>query len=387
MKRVCALVLAAVMMLTITSCGRAQPETEILKEPSVTAEQDVPETTAGNSVELALPEDANAAPEVAPGEELPAASVEMSREPTVPYAEAPEETLDKVSADAMEKTMVQPTAEFEIPDSGHTEESDPLPLVSEPLPRHAPNMYVDWDLGDKNYDVLSVDWYCDIDSENTYWAVHNWAGGYAGFQNLNGKHVLLMSLWDLEDGTTPTVEFALDGKNGAFGGEGTGKQVFTNYSWKTGVWYTMRVQIYADATTGKTYFEQWVKEEGGDWLKTAVISYPSGEHIIDIDSVFMEDFVFNNLQRACRLRNAYGRTTDDQQWVSWTDWSVSNTYFPTDPPTWDNVEWNISFDCDWSQDGKSLWLSSGGGNFIPSEKTLPITYQLPVVQEDAFWLK
>lgn len=65
-------------------------------------------------------------------------------------------------------------------------------------------MYVDW-VADNEYDAICVDWYCEEDAENTYWAVHNWNSGYAGFQNKDGKHVILLSLWDLDDGTKKVI--------------------------------------------------------------------------------------------------------------------------------------------------------------------------------------
>ena len=141
-------------------------------------------------------------------------------------------------------------------------------------PRHAPNMYINW-ASNQSFDAVDVDWLCDQDATNTYWAVHNWSNGYAGFQNKDGEHVLLLSLWDLPDGTSPQIEYVSDGKNGDFGGEGTGKQVFTNYNWQVGKWYSMRVQI--DKIDNKVIYSQWIKEENGDWLKTAAISYPNHE--------------------------------------------------------------------------------------------------------------
>lgn len=254
-------------------------------------------------------------------------------------------------------------------------------------PRHAPNMYVNWSFrGDS--DVLSVDWYCEDDGKNTYWAVHNWDGGYAGFQNKDGKHVLLMSLWDL--GTiTPTIEYARGGKKVEFGGEGAGKQVFTDFNWKKKTWYTMRIQYW---TTGKkTYYAQWIREEGGDWEKTAVISYPVVRPAFRSNSMFQEDFVFNNVLRSCRLKNSYARLLQTDTWVSIERYKISNTYFPTDPPTWSNVQWNIDFDVDWalSADKSYVWVSSGGGNFTSNQKTIPLTYVVdqPVNPDYRGWLE
>ena len=242
-------------------------------------------------------------------------------------------------------------------------------------PRHAPNMYVDW-ITNNEYDVISVDWYCEEDADNTYWAVHNWDGGYAGFQTQeNGKHVLLMSLWDLEDGTSPKIEYVLDGKNGNFGGEGTGKQVFTNYDWKVGKWYSMCIQVSSDDS--KSYYTQYVKEEGGEWLKTAVISYPVTGKSFYGSSVFQEDYAFNNLMRSCRLRNASGRISSTGEWESWNACRVSNSFFPTDEASWESgVQLNINFDCDFENYNDYVWVQSGGKGFESNGKQVPAEYTL-----------
>lgn len=241
-------------------------------------------------------------------------------------------------------------------------------------PRHAPNMYVDWITTNK-YDVISVDWYCDEDAYNTYWAVHNWNNGYAGFQNKDGNHVLLLSLWDLDDGTNPTIEYVLDGQNGNFGGEGTGKQVFTNYDWQVGKWYSMCIQVNSD--NNKSYYTQYIKEENGNWLKTAVISYPITGNKFHGSSMFQEDFTFNNLMRSCRLRNGCGRIYGTDDWESWNKCKISNSFFPTDDATWENgVQNNIDFNCDWENYSNYVWVQSGGEGFESNGKQIPVEYNL-----------
>lgn len=242
------------------------------------------------------------------------------------------------------------------------------------LPRHAPNMYVDW-ITDNEYDAICVDWYCEEDAENTYWAVHNWNSGYAGFQNKDGKHVILLSLWDLDDGTTPTIEYVRDGLNGNFGGEGTGKQVFTNYNWGVGKWYSMCIQVSSDSK--KSYYTQYVKEENSEWIKTATISYPRTGDYFTRSSIFQEDFTFNNLSRSCRVKNACGRIYGATEWESWNECKISNSYFTTMDATWDDgVEWNVTFDCDWKSTGDYVWIQSGGSGFKENGKVLQSEYTL-----------
>ncbi len=241
-------------------------------------------------------------------------------------------------------------------------------------PRHAPNMYVDW-ITNNEYDVISVDWYCDEDALNTYWAVHNWENGYAGFQNKDGNHVLLLSLWDLPDGTNPTIEYVLDGTNGNFGGEGTGKQVFTNYNWEVGKWYSMCIQLSSD--NNKTYYTQYVREENDDWLKTAVISYPVVGDRFYGSSMFQEDFTFNNLSRSCGLRNACGKIYGTDIWESWDLCKITNSFFPTDDATWEKgVENNIDFNCNWENYSDYVWVQSGGKGFASNGKQIPVQYNL-----------
>ena len=89
--------------------------------------------------------------------------------------------------------------------------------------------------------------------------------------------------------------------------------------------------------------------------------------------MFQEDFTFNNLQRSCRLKNAYGRSKGTNTWDSWSQYQIENTYFPTTPPTWDNVNWNVCYDCDWERasDGSYVRVQSGGGDFTVNGKTAP----------------
>lgn len=240
---------------------------------------------------------------------------------------------------------------------------------AEKAARHAPNIYVDW-TGSGSYDIISVDWCCVKEAKNTYWAVHNWPGGYAGFQNADGRHVLLMSVWDGDDGKKPTIEYVLGGKNGDFGGEGTGKQVFTDYDWKAGTWYTMQIRSVVDEKSKVTHFEQWVRERGGVWLKTAVISYPA---VIRFDgtSMFMEDFTFSNHERSCKLNNAYGRGATDLKWHPFNDYHISGTYFATDETTWETVQWDMDFDCGWAKYQDGLFITSGGHDLTPCGVLLP----------------
>lgn len=230
-------------------------------------------------------------------------------------------------------------------------------------PRHAPNMYVDF-YGDGEYDTVSISWRCDINATETYWAVHNWDTGYAGFQDTLDGHRLVLSLWDLEDGSVPTIEYSKDGMHGDFGGEGTGKQVFTQYDWEVGKWYTMKVEI-TFGKNDKTIFTQYIAEEGGDWEKCAAISYPNKQAFFDGIHIFQEDYGFTNEQRACSLRNAEARDVYSEEWICLTDAEISSSYFPDEDATWENggSEENVEFNCFWKNQGDYIYIESGGGGF------------------------
>lgn len=267
-----------------------------------------------------------------------------------------------------------------------------MSVYAQTTKNQAPNMYIDWpDNGD--YDMTMVDWYCETDGTNTYWAVHNWsdgAGGYAGFQNKEGNHVLLLAKWDLvrSDGSVEAsakIDYLSPNSSGnTFGNEGHGKNIFTNYNWQAGKWYTMCVGTRT--VNGRTQYAQWIREGNGAWLLTGIISYSQPNHIIDKDSVFQEDFGYmdgsvqygNNVFRKCRLRNAYGRRSGTNNWDSFSNGTISNSYFPYVESTWENgVQSNVNFDCDWgtANDNSYVMLQSGGST--PSNgKQLPFQFSV-----------
>ncbi len=249
-------------------------------------------------------------------------------------------------------------------------ETTESPLFPSRLLRHAPNIYVQWLSENSEFDAVTIDWKCTEDARGTYWAVHQWSYGYAGFQNFLGKHVLLLSLWNLPDGTRPTIEYTSGGHHGDFGGEGEGKQVYTPYDWKVNTWYSMKIERHYE--NNKTYFTQYIKEENGEWLKTASISYPIKARLFEVTNVFQEDFTFNNLRRSFEVKNAGGLIADTETWDFWKKCNITNSFFPTRDATWESGAMeNVSFDCDYKNKGESLWIQSGGYDDTPNDKTYP----------------
>ena len=238
--------------------------------------------------------------------------------------------------------------------------------------RHAPNMYVDWVSSSDYvgaYDTFVIDWKCTETAEGTYWAVHEWDEGYAGFQDReNACNVVLMSLWNLPDGTQPQIEYYSDPYDyGNFDHEGNGAYIFTPYDWEVGVWYSMKIEITYEEN--KTVFTQYVCKEGEDWLKTAALSYPTIVEITRPTHVFQEDYCFNDLPRSCMLRNAAGRFKETSEWDYWNDYIVDSSYYPDEND--ENSLWSVSFGCDYKIRNDSVEIFSGGRGNIPSGKEMP----------------
>lgn len=241
----------------------------------------------------------------------------------------------------------------------------------------APNMYINWNIKG-TYDLIMIDWCCEKATPNTYWAVHQWANGYAGFQcTADNKYKIIFSLWNSEN-HVPEIEYMsplCDATSLDFGGEGEGKHIITNYSWNTGIWYTMCIGV--KTMYGKTFYAQWIKKENDEnWLLAAIMSMPVSNLTLNMSSVFQEDYnhTEQNIRR-CRVRKAYGRFLGENRWDSWNRGKITNTYFKYEETTWDDVEYNVTFNCDWgaSNTNDYIWIQSGG-NTSDNGKPKPPAY-------------
>ena len=234
------------------------------------------------------------------------------------------------------------------------------------LNTQAPNMYVNYpDSGD--YDLVMVDWKCEVDATNTFWAVINFStnviDGYAGFQNNADDHILMFSLWN--HGTDyPIVEYvsALTRRdNLTFGNEGNGKHIVTDYEWELNTWYTMC--IGTKTVAGITYYAQWVSVQGtNNWLLCGIISYPTANKTIGSGSMFQEDFMSNNYLRQCSIKNAFGRYSSNSTWHAWNTYSLTNALFQYTDSTSPIV---VRYDCLYEVDeSESIRIRSGGESLI-----------------------
>ena len=234
------------------------------------------------------------------------------------------------------------------------------------------------------YDIARIDWKCGYDATDTYWCTMNWynaneangrytgivdGSGYAGFQNVGGKHKVIMSLWTTSHGK-PTVEYIRNGAyNESFSGEGTGAKALVDYPWQVGVWYTM--QIEARQESGKTAYYQFITPENGQTELISKISFPRTNLGFTWLCAFQEDFMYNNVYRSCYLRNAMTRTSGKSYWDARNDYYVSNTSGKAEGTS------NVRYDCDFAVSGGALWMRSGGGDFTSSCRvTLPTTIRV-----------
>ena len=211
-------------------------------------------------------------------------------------------------------------------------------------------------------DVIQVDFKCVEEAPSTYYCVHCWydMSGYTGFQVLeDGSHVVIFSMWD-QAGLKPVIEYSpYARKRGDFGGEGTGKQIISNYPWEKQKWYTVRIQ--ARTVGSKTVFEQWIRPEDGEWKKIGVISIPRPNCGMNSDMAFLEDFYpFSNRRSAMQLRNASARMAATGRWVKNQRYTINNCNNNT--LTVDNVNYDCKAE---AAGGSALYMQIGGSGYEP----------------------
>ena len=209
-------------------------------------------------------------------------------------------------------------------------------------------------------DIIQVDFKCIQEAPSTYYAVHCWyeENGYAGFQILDdGTHVVIMSMWD-NGPLKPTIEYAPYSRVAqAFDGEGTGKQVISNYDWTKLSWYTMRIQAITSGS--KTVYEQWIRPENGTWEKICAISFPKAGCGFNYDCAFLEDFwPFTNLRRSMQLRNASARMASSGKWKTNKNYDIRN--YIDNSLTKENVNFNCKAQ---AANDSALFMQIGGGGY------------------------
>ncbi|MCM1508028.1 MAG: DUF3472 domain-containing protein [Ruminococcus flavefaciens] len=243
--------------------------------------------------------------------------------------------------------------------------------------KQATNMYVDWNISSNSFNMILVDFYCDIQAIGTYWAVLNWNNGYAGFQNDNSRHITMFSIWD-NGNLQPQIEYYIQGadeNNFDFSGEGTGKHIYTNVQWSMNKWYGMAVGTKSFG--GNTYYMHWLRKPNNDWQLIGIISFPVENLTLNKSSVFQEDFANNeDKKRRCRVKHSYGRNSKTNKWVSWNTGTVKSCYYPTEDSS---GEWNTQKNCNCGKgtdnDEEYVFIESGGENYSSSNK-IPFDFNL-----------
>lgn len=272
-----------------------------------------------------------------------------------------EEADDRVET---KKEEEDPLAFLDIPQrEGNREDSAPYVTMTEFFEM------------DKPYKEFSIDWRCDQDAINTYFNVHSWyaaddaafngikaGSGYAGFQNVNGGHIIIFSLWEAE-GINPTVEFSKKGSRiSNFDGEGSGTNIKIPYDWQTGKWYTLSVRAGSEGQ--KTYYDLMICPEGGKSEILATMSLPVAGMGFPYDMTFLEDYTFNGLERADSFRNITAVTGDGNTI------HASQIYFSECSDKWQEVA-NQSLKCTYTISAEHVISLRASGTRLTEQNMFP----------------
>ena len=133
-----------------------------------------------------------------------------------------------------------------------------------------------------------VKWYCknakgqDVQSNYfQYFSVHNYPGGYGGFQQTSDlssgtSNILISSLWDTNTagGIVSSAAYLGTGTvSSRFGGEGDGTKTINPYKWKLNNWYNFVVRFWN--VSGNIYVATFVQDLAtGNWFLTSTITRP-----------------------------------------------------------------------------------------------------------------
>ena len=237
-------------------------------------------------------------------------------------------------------------------------------------------MYVGWG-PNGSYDMSMVDWKCIQNSKSTYWATHQFVGGYLGFLNDNNNvNQLIFSKWNgAQTGQKAEVEYISPISNDTaldFDIEENGKHVYTMYNWTVNNWYTMCVGVRN--MYGKTFYAQWIREaSNAPWILTAVLSVPSEGATIPRFAPFQEDYKQTELVRECAFKNAYGHSTTTNSWENWQSYTISNCWFEYNPYV---EHHDYCYDCDWGVTDNYVWIKGGGLTYPTNPNSLPNTVNI-----------
>jgi hypothetical protein len=220
----------------------------------------------------------------------------------------------------------------------------------------------------------------------SYFMACGWSGGYFGVQELrDGKTVAIFSVWDPTKGDDPNavtpeqrVELLHQGEGvriKRFGGEGTGGQCMTDFTWKPGS--TQRFLVRAEAQGEKTAYAGWIFDAAtGTWRHLVTFRTRSSGKLLRGLYSFVEDF-----RRDTRSVDDVRRARFGSGWVQtkeggWTP--LTQARF-----TASRAAWEARDTIDAGTTGQEFFLATGGSTTQHTElngglRVTPLKAERPV---------
>lgn len=171
---------------------------------------------------------------------------------------------------------------------------------------------------------------------NSYYCLFGWDSGYCGIQDVNGRRILIFSVWDPGDpfdfaahpdhvahDIRAKVLYAKEGVDVArFGGEGTGARTMTEIGWKVGEPVAIQIEAAPDGEDRTAFTCRARNLKTGAWETYATVSTLCHENrargLNGIYS-FVEDFWRNGhsatLSRRAEFARIETRSATTKNWL------------------------------------------------------------------------
>ena len=214
----------------------------------------------------------------------------------------------------------------------------------------------------EGFTECAIDFRTDHDPDGTYYAINQWGSsmgsltnvcssfeedlttGYAGFQVADGKHVVIMSIWDTfcVDGNgnrinrfRPNIIYPDVSRckgNGTFGDdvdvEGTGTGCIYEFDWKVNHPYRALFQ-QGQAPNGNTTIIFWVQDlETKQWYYLFEYEINRTNTHMDYGGGFLENFgpALSGDIRSMAINNIRVRSVTTRQWVGIKDVHITQFF-------------------------------------------------------------
>lgn len=211
------------------------------------------------------------------------------------------------------------------------------PLSGEDLARRqARSVHLRYDPTERNADaVRGVVTVTEVQT-NSYYCLFGWDCGYCGIQDVNGRRVLIFSVWDPGDpmdfaahpdqvahDVRAKVLYAKEGVDVArFGGEGTGARTMTETGWKVGDHVAIQIEAKPDGEDRTAFTCRARNLKTGAWETLATVSTIRHEtRACGINGIysFVEDFWRNGhsatLSRRAEFSRIETRSPTTKKWL------------------------------------------------------------------------